>query len=185
MSRTSSRKHGTGLFVVRARFVFAYETSLRPETLSSLRAPDDYSVGRKTLRIRDEVDKARFGRELPLTKVARQILDRICPQVGFIFGRHDYRAYLKRAALDAKLPPEKAARISPYDFRHACLTHLAEESPNLPGMAFMAGHKHLTTTAIYLRPNQKAAENVIAASDEKGNSGWYRDGEVRQEDDDE
>ena len=40
----------------------------RPATLAELRAPDDYAVGRETLLIRDEADKARFGREFPLMR---------------------------------------------------------------------------------------------------------------------
>lgn len=151
-------------YPVRARFELAWELGLRPATLSELRAPDDYAPGRDTLIIRDEVDKARFGRELPLTARAQEALDRVCPDSGLIFGKHDFRDRVRRAAEAAGLPPEKVERISAYDFRHARLTHLAEVSSNLPGIAFLAGHRHLTTTARYMRPHRRAAERVLAAA---------------------
>jgi hypothetical protein len=53
-------------YLVRSWYVVAWETALRPRTLAKLRAPDDYRKGATTLIIRDEADKSRFGRELPL-----------------------------------------------------------------------------------------------------------------------
>jgi site-specific recombinase XerD len=58
---------------------------------------------------------------------------------------------------------ERAASISPYDFRHSRLTFLGEHTANLPGLQFIAGHKHATTTAKYIRPSVRAAEEVYAA----------------------
>jgi integrase len=115
-------------FIVRDRFIVAYETGLRPETLNQLRAPDDYRRGATTLCLRDEIDKARFGRELPLTARAREALDRICPDLGLIFGKHDYRVFLKAAGgkraaenvLAATLDPandDGAAGVSQGSFR--------------------------------------------------------------------
>jgi hypothetical protein len=39
------------------------------------------------LVIRDEVDKVRYGRKLPLTDAARAALDSITPDNDLIFGR--------------------------------------------------------------------------------------------------
>ena len=153
-----------GPFPVRARFVVAWETALRPATLDAIRAPDDYQRGGMVLRIRDEADKARFGRDVPLTDRARKALDAVCPDTGLIFGKRDYREYLKEAALAAGLPKDVAARVSPYDFRHSRLTHLAEIAPNLPGLMFLAGHKHGSTTSRYLHAGRRAAEAVLAAT---------------------
>jgi len=150
-------------FPVRARFEFAWETALRPSTLEALCAPDDYLPGRATLMIRDAADKARFGRELPLTAEARAALDRVCPKSGLIFGKHDCRPFLQAAAKASGLPEEKAKRFSPYDLRHGRLTFLAENSTNLPGIAYLAGHKQLTTTNHYLKSSRRAAETVLAA----------------------
>ncbi|HZM28657.1 MAG TPA: tyrosine-type recombinase/integrase [Gemmatimonadales bacterium] len=152
-------------FVVRARFEVAWETALRPATLNELRVPSDYARGRTSLIIRDEVDKARFGRELPLSDRAREALDRVCPEVGLIFGCHyELGKLLKQAAADAKLPKEKADAVSAYDLRHGRLTLLAERSPNLVGVAYLAGHKQVTTTNRYLRTSKRAAEEVLAAA---------------------
>lgn len=46
---------------------------------------EHYSRGAATLTLTDEVDKARFGRELPLSQEARQALDAIRPESGPIW----------------------------------------------------------------------------------------------------
>ena len=148
----------------RAFFEVLWETSLRPSTVHALRAPDDYRKGAPTLTIRDEADKARFGRELDLTAGARAALDSVVPERGVIFGRHNFRTVLRRAAKDAGLPPEKAQHVSDYDFRHARLTFLAERSPNLPGLAYLAGHKHTSTTSRYINIARRAGREVLEAA---------------------
>ncbi len=97
LPRWSTPRRGRPPFVVRARFVVAYETTLRPATLDALSVPEHYSRGADTLRITDDIDKARFGRELPLTAAARAALDSVARD-GVIFGRHDYRDQLSKAA---------------------------------------------------------------------------------------
>ena len=57
-----------------------------PRTLAKLRAPDDYRRGATTLIIRDEADKSRFGRELPLSEAARAAPDPVCPKEGLLLG---------------------------------------------------------------------------------------------------
>jgi hypothetical protein len=69
-------------YPVRARYIVAWETALRPQTIAKLVAPTDYRPGAATLLLRDEVDKNRFGRELPLTDPARDALDSVCPQLA-------------------------------------------------------------------------------------------------------
>ncbi len=155
----------------RAFFTFAWETSLRPATLHKLRAPDDYKPGRPTLRVRAEADKVGFARELPLSAKARAALDSVCPDTGLIFPPHDYRRTVRKAALASGLDPEKAKHLSRYDLRHGRITSGLEQSGgNLPGVAFMAGHKQVTTTNRYFKPEQKAAERAIEAI-ERGDSG--------------
>ena len=164
----SKRSRWSEPYPVRARFEVAWETGLRPATLDSLMAPLDYKPGRTTLRVRDEADKARDGRELPLSDRARAALDRICPTEGLIFGQHDYRAHLRAAAKAAGLPPEKATKISSYDFRHGRLTHFAENAgDNIPGIMYLVGHRHATTTDKYIRRSRRAAENVLATMESK------------------
>lgn len=149
---------------VRARFIVAWQTALRPATLDLLRAPDDYKKGSTHLVIRDEADKARYGRRLPLTERARAALDSVCPEVGLIFGRHNHRGLLRAAAKRAGLPSDIVANLSPYDLRHSRITYLAERSNNLAGIMYVAGHKHATTTNRYLRPSERAAQEVLDAA---------------------
>jgi integrase len=139
-------------YPVRARYIVAWETALRPQTIAKLDASTDYRPGATTLLIRDEVDKNRFGRELPLTDAAREALDSVCPASGPIFGRHDCTMLLRRAAKAAGIDAYRADRISDYDFRHSAATHLGRSSDNLSGVMYFLGHKQPATTARYMRP---------------------------------
>lgn len=151
-------------FPVRPRFIVAYETSLRPATLDALSVPEHYSRGGDRLRISAAIDKAAFAREVPLTAAAREALDSVAPEQGVIFGRHDYRDQLERAAKRAKLAADKARTFCAYDFRHARATELAEL--NLVGAAHMLGHKQLTTTSLYVHTGFRAAERALASVEE-------------------
>lgn len=165
-----ARKGGGGKWRVRDRLTVAWETALRPATLDAIEAPRDFQKGTQRLRIRDEDDKARFGREVPLSPAAAAALDRSAPELGRIFGRVDSHAatgYLREAALAAKLPADKAAKVKPYDLRHARLTLLAE-SGNLVGVAYLAGHKAITTTNRYVHAHLAAATQVLAFDAARG-----------------
>ena len=160
--RSTSRKVPT--FPIRARFVVAYETSLRPSTLDRLRVPTHYRKGAASLLLTPDVDKGRHGREVPLSRRAREALDAVCPAEGLIFGAHDYREHLDAAARTV-LPPETAERFCAAHFRSARITHLLEQTGNLPGVQHLAGHKLAATTSLYAKPSLRAALDVIAASD--------------------
>jgi site-specific recombinase XerD len=153
----SKGRFGKRRFIVRKRFEIAWETGLRPATLDELAAPLDYHRGAAELVIRDEIDKVRYGRKLPLTDAARATLDSIVPDVGLVFGRHDYRPYLLEAATRAGVKG-----LSAYDFRHARLTDLVSHSGDLTGVAYLAGHKNVTTTNRYVHPSLRAAARVLA-----------------------
>lgn len=145
----------------REYFVTMYETSLRPATLYELRTPDHYKPGGAVLRITNAMDKARFGRELPLTPRARAALTAAARDVrdggGLIFGKHDHREALERACAAVGAP-----RMTPYDFRHAFGTHAVERSGNLPGVAWLMGHRNTgTTSARYVHPSKRAAMAVL------------------------
>jgi integrase len=105
----------------------SWETALRPRTIAKLLAPTDYHRAATSLHIRDEIDKNRFGRELPLTDAARAALDSVCPPAGLIFGAHDCTMLLRRAAKAAGINAYRADRISDYDFRHSAATHLGRK----------------------------------------------------------
>jgi integrase len=161
----SRSQGGRPKFPIRARFVVMHETSLRPATLDALSVPEHYSKGSDALRITDAIDKARFGRDLPLNTRAREALDSVAPASGTIFGSHDYRYHLDLAAKRALTEP-KARTFTAYDLRHARLTELAEKG-NLPGVAYLAGHRLLTTTNIYVRPGLRAAKRALDSAGER------------------
>jgi len=142
------------------RYAVMAETGLRPETLDLLSVPEHFTKGAATLNITADIDKNRWARELPLSERAREILDGVAPKRGPIFGRKRWIEVFKEAVAKAKLPPETA----PYDLRHAMGTHGVEASGgNLTGVAYLLGHKQVTTTNRYVHSNQRSAETVLAA----------------------
>ena len=67
-------------------------------------APGDYRKGRDSLRVRPEIDKARYGRTIPISEAATEALDSVYPEDGgLLFGVVDYRTLLQRAGADAGL----------------------------------------------------------------------------------
>ena len=66
----SKRAH----YPVRDSVLFIWETALRRKTVQRLRCPEHWQPGATTLRIADDIDKARFGREVELSEVARALL---------------------------------------------------------------------------------------------------------------
>lgn len=153
-------KYSATGFPVWARFVVAYDTTIRPETLNKLRAPENYSKGGTDLELTAEDDKELYGRTVPLTERARAALDSVCPKEGLIFGAHRYDQYLRTAAEKA-LPASKAAVFTGQHFRSASITHYLERTANLPGVQHLAGHRHASTTARYVRPSYRAALEVV------------------------
>jgi integrase len=157
------RTYKAKLFPIRARFVVGYETGLRPGTLDALSVPEHYEKGSPSLRLTDEADKQRWGREVPLSKRARKELDSVCPDEGLIFGWHDYRPHLKAAA-EQVLKGERAKRFAGSHLRSARITHLAESTQNLPGVQYLVGHKLISTTARYVKPSLRAALEVLGVT---------------------
>jgi len=141
---------------VRALFTVMWETSLRIGTLRRLKVPEHYAQGADSLRITQDIDKARYARRMPLTARSRALLDDTCPEKGLLFGRYDYRRTLRTAAKTAGLPADKRKHLSAHDIRHAAVTHAQEVSQNIAGAAYMAGHRRTATTAAYTHPNYAA-----------------------------
>jgi site-specific recombinase XerC len=148
-----------GGFPIRARAIVAYLTTLRPATLDKLRVPDHYSKGSAVLRITADIDKENNEREVPLADRARKALDSVCPEAGLIFGKHQYHRYTYPAR--KVLPPQKARVFTWQHFRSAGITHYLEQTSNLPGVQFLAGHSKADTTAKYARRSFRAALDVI------------------------
>lgn len=163
-ARSNREGYADRAFRVRDPNEFMWEMTLRPSTIERLSVPENWTRGSKQLVIRDEDDKARYGRTVTLTARAAAILERCAPKKGVIFGRHDYRAYLKAAALKV-LPTEKARQFARYDFRHGRINNLLEMTGNMLGTAYVAGHLQLTTTNDYLRTQRRQGDAVISAAD--------------------
>ena len=158
-----AKRRGESRRPCRAFFRVLWETGLRAAGLWRLEAPGDYRVGAEELVIRDEADKAAFGRTLPLTDAARAALDSVCPASGLVFGEEkNFRTQLKRAALAAGIPEHLAGHVSPHDFRHARTTDLLDAGAPLTGVAYLMGHKQITTTNRYVHPGAKAARAALS-----------------------
>lgn len=134
---------------IRARIVIQYETGLRREAVSLLEWAD---VRGNVLEIRDEVDKVRLGRELPLSARAVAALAGLPKKPGPIFGSHDYRWAMARLAAAVGVPVVHLRAL-----RHNRGSHLANAGVALPAIQYLLGHKHVSTTAIYLHANKDAA----------------------------
>lgn len=147
----------------RPRYVLMAETGLRPETIDGLSVPEHYTKGAETLEITADIDKARFARTLPLSEKAREVLDAVLAgrtKPGPIFGTSRHVKHFKKAADACGLPKETA----PYDLRHARGTHGLEASGgNLNGVAYLLGHKQVTTTNRYVHASQRAGATVLSA----------------------
>lgn len=169
VSRRSARTNRT--HVVRARFVFMYETGLRPATISALSVPEHWESGAAELQIPSEDDKSRFGRKVPLSPAARAALEAALAFLsdgrGLLFGSHDYREHVERARKLAKLPKG----FAPYDLRHGRAGHLLDASTDMRGVAFLLGHRRLTTTDRYLRAQERQARTTLDAAGSRGDLG--------------
>jgi len=141
-------------FPIRARLIVQYETGLRREAVSLIEWSD---VRGNTLTIRHEVDKARFGRDIPLSKRAVQAIGTLQKASGVMFGDHDYRWAMSRLA--ESLGVEK---VTLRGLRHNRLTHLADDGVPLTAIAYVAGHKHLSTTSLYSRGTRDVAFKALA-----------------------
>lgn len=183
LPETSELSENRGdVYPIRDRFVVQYETSLRPSSIDRLRVPDHYQPGESMLRLSDDTDKARWGRDVPLTPRARAALDRVLawveaqrqakqaalgrpvlaePYAGPIFGVHNYKKQVRKAAKEA-LPPELADRFCAAHLRSARITHLLERGANIVGVQYSAGHKQLSTTSKYVRPTFRSAADAMA-----------------------
>lgn len=163
MSKRARR--GKGKHAVKDAFVVYWETGLRPATIARLECPRHYHKGAAEIDITADIDKSRYDRPLPLTDACRAALDRWAPDIGLIFGEHDYRVPFAqaaaKAAADGLLSQHKADRVSPYDFRHGRTTELANNTNNLSGVSYLVGHRKVSTTALYVHAPKHAAAAVL------------------------
>lgn len=163
-------------FVCRDMMRFAFETGLRPSTVGRLSVPEHWSLSKDVLKVTAMIDKGRNTetkgkpRFVPLTKVAKEILERRAPKSGLIFGMQkngrarDIRVQWKRAAIEV-LGREEGERCAPYDLRHGANFRMAELGLTIGGRMHMMGHSKATTNDKYMRPNEKAAQAGVELLD--------------------
>lgn len=140
-------------------YTVLYETGLRPATLALLEYGKHFMTSLHTLNITEEIDKTDFARVLPLTDAAHAALCRKASSNGTggrIFGAHDHRKALAKAAKKAGLEG-----VTEYDFRHSRITHWIDAGASLTGVQFLAGHKQLGTTSKYAKPSEAAARQAL------------------------
>jgi integrase len=135
-------------------FVALYETGLRPKsTLERLARADLSPFG---LHIRPECDKNGWERTVPLSDRARRALER-----GLPFGSADRRTGFRAAVVRALGVSRK---VTPYDLKHARVSHWVDEGKSIKGIEFLTGTRHALDQ--YAHPTRGAAESVLW-----GNSG--------------
>jgi integrase len=152
---------------VRPFFALMWETALRPySTIAKLQAPLHYQHEAETLFVAREIDKARYERTIPLTAGAREALDLVCPKghVGALFPHVDKDA-MRESLAAAVRASGVAGIISVYDWRHSRISQLANSGAPLAGVAFLVGHKHVSTTSIYVHASAAAGAMALAAVD--------------------
>lgn len=150
------------LFPIRAYLEFLFETGLRPVTVAALEVPRSWAPGQRELQIDDAEDKSIWGRAVPLSRRALEILAQHAPEAGPIWGTYRALEAIKAAALAVGLPREVAV----YDLRHARLTALADAGASRAGLQLLAGHRSADTTNRYLHPLEGAARAALAAVEE-------------------
>ena len=150
-------------YPVRALFQTIWDTALRIGTIWRLEVPRHYRKGSDHFEITRDIDKNRYARSISLHPSLQAQLDEICPKSGLLFPEFNFRHALRKAALEVLGDEGLARHVSPHDFRHAALTTMASTTPDLPGIAHIAGHKHVTTTAGYVHANKHAADRVLDA----------------------
>ncbi len=157
MAPWSKRKVKGKLFPVKARFEFARETGLRPITIDGLIGRDLTVSG---LSIRNENDKNRWGRVVPLTERARLALESVLPDDPdeLIFGHHEWDVIFYKHAVEV-LGPELADKMAPYDLKHGLVTEMFDLGIAETGIQFLTGTK--SAIRRYSHPTRRAAEEAI------------------------
>lgn len=162
-SRTA--RNGGERFLVRPFFEFMWLTGLRPVTIMRLTAGPggSWSPGAKHLALKDEDDKALYGRRLPLSPAAIEVLERYAPESGHIFGHHDFRTHVSAAAAKV-LDPARAALFGSYHLRHFVGTFLVSRTKNLAAAGYVLGHTDFTTTSGYVHAREAEAAELVKAT---------------------
>jgi integrase len=150
--------------LVRPFFTLMWETGLRESTLMKLRTPEHFTKGSARLFISRDIDKAHYERHVPLTKGARQALDRAYPAYpGLIFPGIKKDSLQDSIDAALRIAGIEGLDVSPYDFRHSRTSQLANTpGVHMPGVSYLVGHTNLATTSKYVRVSEESANAALA-----------------------
>jgi integrase len=150
---------------IRARFVVQYETGLRADLISALEVPKHYRRGAKEITITPDLDKLRFARKVRISDTCRAALDSVIPKgvkgARFIFGHHDYRQAIRKAALVAIKPRERAKAFCGAHLRSARMTHWLDGGASITALMWQTGLKRVETVTRYARAGKRAGDALI------------------------
>ena len=144
---------------VRPRFILGYETFLRPSTLDRLKSPNHWVKGSNYLTLTSRSMKGRKEHTLPLSDRAREALETAYQRPGYLFGKHDYRLVVEKAA--KVLPEHKRAWFIGAHLRSAGVTHFSDGDAPVTAAQYGAAHSQATTTNRSIKPSQKAFEQAL------------------------
>lgn len=145
-------KHGEvrPTFPIRARFLVQYDLCLRPATMDRIRSPENWRPGQEFLELDSSVMKKNRTSRKMLTPRAKEALELIYRGPGLLFGQHDYRPQLQKAAA-AVLDEYRANRFCGQHFRSHRATHLSLEGIKPTALQHLMDHEALSTTSRYIR----------------------------------
>lgn len=145
---------------VRPFFEVVWETGLRPyATVGKLEAPAHFRRGATELFIEARIDKVGYDRTIPLSPRAAELLNLVCPVSGGPLFPHAKRANwaLRIALRDTGI----TLPVSIYDFRHSRISLMANSGAPLAGVAYLVGHKRVSTTALYVQGDKEAGKKAL------------------------
>lgn len=183
-------RRGTFKHAVRDFYVVLWETGLRPVTVEQIATLTHYRPGIPEIHIDEIIDKVHYKRDLDITPTAFAAMERWAnaKSEGPVFGAHDrrvpFRAACRAAAKKGKLAEWKKDVVTPYDFRHGRTTDLLDQpGATMVGVAYVVGHKQITTTNKYTHPEREQAKAAVMGGVRGGkrtHSGGIRGGKTKQ-----
>lgn len=148
---------------VREFFTVQWAQAFRPDAELGALTWADVNLAKREITVRQSSDKAREGRTIGIAPQAYKVLAAMAKEKplpgSLVFGRHNFRASLLKAAKALGLP-----MLTRHNLRHFRLTELGHSPGTAVGaLKYFAGHKLLSTTDRYVRSRTKATTDMLKA----------------------
>ncbi len=129
-------------------FALSYETAMRRNEILAI-TPSMVNLKKRIITLSDEMTKNGEGREVPLTKKAVSILERLCDGRDkdkriFTYSPYGITQAFRRSA---KLAGVKGVCL--HSLRHSAITRFAEMGLSTMQLRAISGHKTITMLARY------------------------------------